>query len=151
MKWPCATVFSLFGLAGALAGAQVAKQVDGKALLTWFAVAMIAIALSMLLPRRNQGDPGVHLSPAMVLKLAPVGLFTGLAAGFFGIGGGFLIAPIVSGLLSVVLFKEALTVPRLVGSGLSVAGAYVLMAPEAGIELGSIFALAGGAPVAYAS
>ena len=29
----------------------------------------------------------------MVLKLAPVGLVTGLAAGFFGIGGGFLIAP----------------------------------------------------------
>ena len=29
----------------------------------------------------------------MVLKLAPVGLATGLAAGFFGIGGGFLIAP----------------------------------------------------------
>lgn len=93
VKWPCATVFSLFGLAGALAGAEVAKQVDGKALLTWFAVAMIAIALSMLLPTRNAGDPSVHLSPAMVLKLAPVGLFTGLAAGFFGIGGGFLIAP----------------------------------------------------------
>ncbi len=29
----------------------------------------------------------------MVLKLAPVGLIAGLAAGFFGIGGGFLIAP----------------------------------------------------------
>ena len=29
----------------------------------------------------------------MVLKLAPIGFLAGLAAGFFGIGGGFLIAP----------------------------------------------------------
>jgi uncharacterized membrane protein YfcA len=93
VKWPCATVFALSGLTGALVGAQVAKQVDGQSLLSWFAAAMIAIAVSMLLPRRSEGDPGVHLTSAMVLKLAPVGLVTGLAAGFFGIGGGFLIAP----------------------------------------------------------
>ena len=93
VKWPCATVFAFSGLAGALAGAQLAKMVDGAALLTWFAFAMIAIAVSMLLPRKSEGDPSVHLQPAMVMKLAPVGLVTGLAAGFFGIGGGFLIAP----------------------------------------------------------
>jgi len=93
VKWPCASVFALSGLAGALGGAQLAKQVDGQALLFWFALAMIAIALSMLLPKKGQGDPGVHLTGPMVFKLAPVGLLTGLAAGFFGIGGGFLIAP----------------------------------------------------------
>jgi uncharacterized membrane protein YfcA len=81
------------GLAGALLGAQLAKQVDGDALLMWFAVAMIAIAGSMLIPKKSDGDPAVRLTPPMVLKLAPVGLIAGLAAGFFGIGGGFLIAP----------------------------------------------------------
>ncbi len=93
VKWPCAITFGIAGLAGALAGAQFAKQVDGKSLLMWFAVAMIAIAISMLLPKKNEGDPTVRLTPVMVLKLAPVGLLAGLAAGFFGIGGGFLIAP----------------------------------------------------------
>jgi hypothetical protein len=93
VKWPCAVTFGLAGLAGSLAGAQLAKTVDGQSLLTWFAFAMIAIAISMLIPRRNEGDPNVHLTPPMVLKLAPVGLLAGLAAGFFGIGGGFLIAP----------------------------------------------------------
>ncbi|WP_310533901.1 sulfite exporter TauE/SafE family protein [Novosphingobium sp.] len=93
VKWPCASVFALSGLAGALGGAQLAKQVDGQALLFWFALAMIAIALSMLLPKKGKGDPGVHLTGPLVFKLAPVGLLTGLAAGFFGIGGGFLIAP----------------------------------------------------------
>ena len=120
VKWPCATVFGLAGLTGALGGAHLAKQVDGRSLLIWFALAMIAIAVSMVLPRRNEGDPDVHLTGPMVLKLAPVGLVTGLAAGFFGIGGGFLIAPGLmastgmtmanagaSSLLSVTLFGSA--------------------------------------------
>lgn len=93
VKWPCALTFALSGLAGALAGAELGKRVDGEALLMWFAFAMIAIALSMLIPKKGEGDPGVRLTARMVLKLAPVGLLTGLAAGFFGIGGGFLIAP----------------------------------------------------------
>lgn len=93
VKWPCAIAFGLSGLAGSFAGAALAREVDGKALLAWFAVAMIAIAVSMLVQRRNEGDPAVRLAPAMVLKLVPVGLAAGFAAGFFGIGGGFLIVP----------------------------------------------------------
>lgn len=93
VKWPCAITFGLSGLAGSFGGAALARQVDGDALLGWFALAMIAIAISMLIPRRSDGDPAVRLTPAMVLKLAPVGLVAGFAAGFFGIGGGFLIAP----------------------------------------------------------
>jgi uncharacterized protein len=120
VKWPCATVFGLAGLAGALGGAQLGQSIDGKALLDWFAVAMIAIAISMLIPRRSAGDPGVFLTAPMVWKLAPVGLVAGFAAGFFGIGGGFLIAPglmastgmtlanaSASSLLSVTLFGGA--------------------------------------------
>ncbi|MCX9147290.1 sulfite exporter TauE/SafE family protein [Erythrobacter sp. WG] len=93
VKWPCAIAFGVSGLAGSLAGAALARQVDGAALLAWFAVAMIAIAVSMLIPRKGEGDPAVRLAPSMVLKLVPVGLGAGLAAGFFGIGGGFLIVP----------------------------------------------------------
>ena len=120
VKWHCATVFALAGLAGALGGAHLGQLIDGKSLLDWFALAMIAIALSMLIPRKSAGDPGVHLTPKMVWKLAPVGLVAGFAAGFFGIGGGFLIAPglmastgmtlanaSASSLLSVALFGGA--------------------------------------------
>ncbi|MEZ0242475.1 MAG: sulfite exporter TauE/SafE family protein [Sphingomonas sp.] len=120
VKWPCASVFALTGLIGALAGAHVAKTVDGATLLHGFALAMIAIAGSMLVPRRNEGDPGVHFTPAMILKLAPIGLAAGFASGFFGIGGGFLIAPglmastgmtlanaSASSLVSVTLFGSA--------------------------------------------
>ena len=93
VKWPCAMAFGVSGLAGSLGGAALAQTVDGKDLLFWFAWAMIAIAVSMLIPRKNQGDPAVRLNLPMVLRLVPVGLAAGFAAGFFGIGGGFLIVP----------------------------------------------------------
>lgn len=93
VKWPCALVFGAAGLAGALTGAHFAKQLDGQVLLAWFALAMALIGGSMLLPRKDAGDPGVRLTRRLVARLAPAGLATGLAAGFFGIGGGFLIVP----------------------------------------------------------
>jgi len=93
VKWPCALVFGGAGLAGSLVGAEFAKHVDGHRLLLWFAAAMGLIGASMLLPRKAEGDPTVRLDPALAMRLAPLGLLTGLAAGFFGIGGGFLIVP----------------------------------------------------------
>ncbi len=59
--------------------------------------------------------------------------------------GGFLIAPIVSGLLGMVIWREPPTVPRLAGSAVSFLGAALLMRPEAGLDPGSLFALLGGA------
>jgi len=120
VKWPCALVFGGAGLVGALVGAHLAKQLDGGVLLLWFAVAMALIGGSMLLPGKSAGDPAVHLTPALTARLAPAGLATGLAAGFFGIGGGFLIVPglmaatgmtlanaAASSLVSVALFGAA--------------------------------------------
>jgi uncharacterized protein len=93
VKWPCATVFAITGLSGALLGARIGQKIDGPALLHWFALAMVAIAISMVLPRKSDGDQHVHLTSAIALRLVPIGFFAGLAAGVFGIGGGFLIAP----------------------------------------------------------
>ncbi|MDP1875758.1 sulfite exporter TauE/SafE family protein [Phenylobacterium sp.] len=120
VKWPCASVFAAAGLAGALGGSSLAKQVDGQQLLVLFALAMAAIALSMMRKPKDAGDPSAHISWAMTLRLAPIGLATGFAAGFFGIGGGFLIVPglmaasgmtlanaAASSLLSVSLFGAA--------------------------------------------
>jgi len=93
VKWPCATTFALAGLAGSFAGSSLAKMIDGHQLLLAFAVAMAAIAVSMFRQPKSEGDPAVHISWRLVSRLAPLGLVTGFAAGFFGIGGGFLIVP----------------------------------------------------------
>ncbi|MBC6980223.1 sulfite exporter TauE/SafE family protein [Caulobacter sp. 17J80-11] len=93
VKWPCAAVFGVSGLLGALAGSSLAKQVGGQLLLLFFAVAMAAVAVSMLRKRGDSGDPAVRITPGLAARLAPTGLVVGFAAGFFGIGGGFLIVP----------------------------------------------------------
>lgn len=97
VKWPCATVFAVFGVIGAAIGAALGKSFDGKHLLALFGVLMIGVGLSMLRPRRKADAPDVHLSrataTALLPRLVPAAIGTGLAAGFFGIGGGFLIVP----------------------------------------------------------
>lgn len=93
VKWPCALTFATAGLIGALIGSSLAKLIAGQVLLLAFAAAMAAIALSMLRKGDSGGDPDVHITPALMARLAPVGLAVGFAAGFFGIGGGFLIVP----------------------------------------------------------
>ena len=119
------------------------------AFLRYFTAGLIALAIARISGRRiivhREDRAGMAFRTALIMAamtalIAALGMVP-LAEAV----GGFLIAPIVSGLLSVVLYREALTAPRVVGSLLSVAGAYVMMAPEAGIEAGSLLALVGGA------
>lgn len=58
--------------------------------------------------------------------------------------GGFLIAPIVSGMLGILVWREPPSLPRLAGAAVSCAGAALLLRPEAGVGAGSLCALGGG-------
>lgn len=93
VKWPCAAVFAVSGVAGAFAGAALGKAMDGEKLLFLFGVVMIAVAAAMLSPRAASGDPDVRINPGIAIRLVLIGLLVGLLSGFFGIGGGFLIVP----------------------------------------------------------
>jgi len=91
--WPGAAVFAPAGMAGAFAGAQLGKQVDGQSLLAAFAVMMVVVAGLMLRRRESATDEPVRLTRQNAPALAGVGLAVGTLSGFFGIGGGFLIVP----------------------------------------------------------
>jgi uncharacterized membrane protein YfcA len=97
VKWPCALVFAAAGAAGAALGAEAGKAMDGGRLLALFGAMMIVVGLAMLRPRRSPEDPDVRLrrdtAGHLLPRLIPAGLAVGLFAGFFGIGGGFLIVP----------------------------------------------------------
>ncbi|MBL8628099.1 MAG: sulfite exporter TauE/SafE family protein [Rhodospirillaceae bacterium] len=111
VKWPCAMTYAASGVAGAFAGAALGQAVDGHKLLLAFAVAMLGVAISMFRRPEDAGDPNVHINAAIAVRLVPTGLLTGLASGFFGIGGGFLIVP---GLMSAA----GMTILNAVGSSL---------------------------------
>jgi uncharacterized membrane protein YfcA len=97
VKWGCGAVFAASGMIGAALGAELGKAMDGARLLLLFGLLMIGVGLAMFRKRRGIGAPDVRLTKAsashLLPRLGPAGLLVGLAAGFFGIGGGFLIVP----------------------------------------------------------
>ncbi|MGY3618058.1 sulfite exporter TauE/SafE family protein [Bradyrhizobium sp. USDA 10063] len=93
VKWPCATVFSAAGIAGAFGGSTLGKMLDGQKLLLVFALLMLVVGALMLRRRADEGDFAVRLGRDNFPALVGFGLATGALSGFFGIGGGFLIVP----------------------------------------------------------
>ena len=109
VKWPCALVFALAGIAGAAGGAQLGKMVDGGRLLMLFGVLMVTVGIVMLRPRKSGGNPDVELTRESMPRLLPLligfGFTVGLLSGFFGIGGGFLIVPGLMGATAMPLIN----------------------------------------------
>jgi uncharacterized membrane protein YfcA len=93
VKWACAAVFALAGVAGASLGSTLGKAFNGQKLLMLFALLMIVVGVLMLKKRDAQGDPAVRLTQRNAPRLLAGGALTGTLSGFFGIGGGFLIVP----------------------------------------------------------
>jgi hypothetical protein len=95
VRWRCALVFAAAGMIGAAAGAELGKAIDGERLLTLFGLLMIGIGIAMLRGGARVENPNVRLTrasaPGLLARLVPGGLGVGALAGFFGIGGGFLI------------------------------------------------------------
>lgn len=120
VKWRCAAVFAASGVLGAALGAQAGKAFDGERLLALFGLLMIGVGLWMLHKRPQADAPDVRLTrdSAKVLlpRLVPIGMLLGLATGFFGIGGGFLIVPGLT-------LATAMPLPYAVGTSLVVVSA----------------------------
>ncbi len=97
VRWPCAILFTTAGIAGAAVGSTLGKALDGNRLLLLFGVLMIVVAVMMLVRKPMPAARFVPLSrqsaPVLAPRLASYGAVTGSLAGFFGIGGGFLVVP----------------------------------------------------------
>jgi hypothetical protein len=91
VHWRTAIIFAIAGSLGALFGSGIGKAVAGHVLLLFFGLLMIAVGLLMLRQRKAAADAGQKAHS--VLFLVAIALAVGLTAGFFGIGGGFLVVP----------------------------------------------------------
>jgi drug/metabolite transporter (DMT)-like permease len=119
------------------------------AFVRYLSAGLIALAAARATGRRIAVPPGDRVGQvvrtaliiaAMTALIAALGLVPMAKA-----VGGFLIAPVVSGLLGIVVWRERPTAPRLAGAALGFAGAALLLRPEAGLEPGCLYALLGGA------
>ena len=129
VKWRCALVFATAGVLGSVLGAELGKAVDGQRLLALFGLAMVAVGLSMLRPSSRPANENVRLTRASARHLLPplvgLGFGVGALAGFFGIGGGFLIVP-------ALILATGMALPNAIGTslvavtafGLATAGSY---------------------------
>jgi uncharacterized membrane protein YfcA len=160
---PTGIWFAVAGMAGAPLGSYLASLMHESVLLILFAGLMVTVASRLWLqaarsttphapvsrpassfecPRDHQG--ALILSARSVGLLLGVGLLTGVLAGLFGVGGGFVIVP------ALVLFT-GMEIHRAVGTSLmvvawiGVAGviAHVARGRDIALELTGLFVLGG--------
>jgi uncharacterized protein len=161
VEFPTGLLFAVAGMAGAPAGSLLAERVPDAILLGLFALVMLVVAVLMW---RKAADAGVslplivddrvgptcqrdpegklRLTSRCAVLLALVGLGTGMLAGLFGVGGGFIIVPalvmfsgmgmqraIGTSLLVITLISVSGTTSHLLGGNdlsLSIAGVFTL-------------------------
>ncbi len=117
--WRCAAVFAVIGTLGALAGSTLGKSLRGELLLFLFGLVMIVVGVSMLIPRREAAAAAEVTTLGNCVRTAAVALLAGGAAGFFGIGGGFLIVP-------ALILATGMSMSKAVGSSLLAVGTFGL-------------------------
>ena len=109
VRWGSAALFAAVGVGGALAGSQLGKAVDGQRLLVLFGVLMVVVGTLMLRAPPERAVPCYDARSSR--RCAVLAFFAGIASGFFGVGGGFLIVP-------CLLFAYSMPMIDAVGSSL---------------------------------
>jgi uncharacterized membrane protein YfcA len=118
VRWRSAVVFAVVGSIGAFAGSSLGKALNGDRLLFLFGLLMLVVGALMLRTRRTalSMESAANGSPWLATSTA---LMVGLAAGFFGIGGGFLIVP-------GLIFATGMPMINAIGTALLAVGAFGL-------------------------
>lgn len=95
--------FGAASIGGALIGSRLNRLAEGETILFLLALLMLASAWSLWRGRRiDEGRPPIAGARRIAL-VAALGLVVGVMTGFFGVGGGFLIVPVLVLLLGVPL------------------------------------------------
>lgn len=128
------------GAIGAPAGAWLGQQLSPTLLMALFALLLCIAATRMWLSARRKSDAPPKscatgtLSRRCMIVLAISGIFTGVLSGAFGVGGGFVIVP-------VLLLATGMEIRRATGTSLFVVSLVSAAALIAVILHGQVFTL----------
>ncbi len=144
VKFKIAFFMAAPGLVSTYLGAFVNKQIKGPVLLLVFAILMIYIGYLMtrkksMDDKRLSGDISINYPRILIL-----GFFTGLASGFFGIGGGFLLVPALF-LGAHLKMKEAIATSLFIIFlfGMFGLASYLIQGREINLLISGIFVVGG--------
>ncbi len=93
VKFKIAFFMAAPGIVSTYLGALINKQIKGPVLLLIFALLMIYIGYLMTSKKAPERKEATDTSAINYPRILTLGFLTGLASGFFGIGGGFLLVP----------------------------------------------------------
>lgn len=95
--WRLALTFSVPSATGALLGAIGNKQVSGPALILSFVPIMLLASFATWQRSGSSREEAGDSCPEVALqRIAVAGFGVGLLTGFFGVGGGFIIVPVLT-------------------------------------------------------
>jgi hypothetical protein len=95
--WRLALLFAVPAAAGSVCGALLSSAVSGRVLiLTFVPVMLVAAGATWQRSGAGRPDEDTGCPPARTLVVAGAGLGVGLLTGFFGVGGGFMIVPVLT-------------------------------------------------------
>jgi uncharacterized protein len=142
-----ALAFAAPAAAGSLVGTLGNHAVAGRALILSFVpVMLIAAAATWQRASGDQGDDRAGCPPTAVGRTTVAGLGVGLLTGFFGVGGGFLIVPVLTIWLGVC-FRRAVATSLVVITITAIAalGSHVLAGARVDVPMTATLAGATGA------
>lgn len=120
VRWGAGLLFGLAGSGAALLGGWMASGVNGDLLLLLFSGVMVAAAVMMWRRARpgsthvaTTGSVVITVDAGTVVKVLVAGSVVGMLTGFFGVGGGFVIVP-------MLVLALGFSMPEAVGTSLVV-------------------------------
>ena len=118
-----ALVFGSAAMLGTAFGVRLSRFVEGTTQLVIFGAVMLAAAVFMLrggAADENAGGERFASSPVSALRVVPGGLSVGILTGIVGVGGGFLIVPVL--VLLRISIRDAVGTSLLIITGTCVVG-----------------------------
>lgn len=88
-------LLGVWGAPSAAAGALLSRLVGGQIVLIVTSIVIVAVAVDMIRAAPPTAESGSHHIQARVRRPALLGMATGLYSGFLGLGGGFVLVPLL--------------------------------------------------------
>ena len=140
--WRLALTFSVPAAVGSLLGAIANKHVSGPGLILAFVPVMVIASIATW--RRADNDESDHdtgCPPVGKTMLSAAGMGVGLLTGFFGVGGGFVIVPVLT-LGFGMSFRRAVATSLVIITIVGVAALISHLAQGAHVAVGVTVAMA---------